>query len=95
MEDFDLCEATQKNLEQGIYEKGSLHPDRENGVVFYQGEVRRMLEEWAAREKEKKKEINAAGFAVDDEEGDGIGGFLERFELTSPDGLPDLFPRIS
>ncbi|KAI9021841.1 putative phenylpropionate dioxygenase [Hyaloraphidium curvatum] len=70
-EDFDLCEATQKNLEKGIYSKGVLHPVKETGVVYYQGEVRRVLEEWAGKEKEKGREIFGAGFAVEDEEGDG------------------------
>lgn len=32
VEDFDLCEATQRGLEAGVYSKGILHPDNENGV---------------------------------------------------------------
>lgn len=31
-EDFDLCEATQKGLEAGVYSKGILNPHHENGV---------------------------------------------------------------
>jgi Ring hydroxylating alpha subunit (catalytic domain) len=32
-EDFDLCEATQKNLNSGVYMSGPLHPVKENGVL--------------------------------------------------------------
>lgn len=95
-EDFDLCEATQKNLDKGVYSKGVLHPGKENGVVYYQGEVRRLLEEWAGKEKEAKKEINAAGFAEDGEEGDGIGRFtrLRRALLLKSSDSPFLLPTV-
>lgn len=42
VEDFYLCEDAQKNLDIGIYSTGPLHPDRENGVIFYQTEVMKM-----------------------------------------------------
>jgi hypothetical protein len=32
-EDFDLCSATQISLNAGVYSKGILHPERENGVL--------------------------------------------------------------
>ncbi|KAL5526168.1 hypothetical protein ACEPAG_7506 [Sanghuangporus baumii] len=35
-EDYDLCVATQRGLNAGIYSHGFLHPDRENGVHYYQ-----------------------------------------------------------
>lgn len=31
-EDYDLCEATQRGLEAGVYSRGILHPRNENGV---------------------------------------------------------------
>lgn len=39
-EDQDLCEACQKNLQVGMYHKGILNPNKENGVIFYQGIIR-------------------------------------------------------
>ncbi|GME72500.1 unnamed protein product [Ambrosiozyma monospora] len=36
LEDIWLCEAAQKNLDMGLYPKGVLNPDAENGVVYYQ-----------------------------------------------------------
>lgn len=36
IEDIELCEACQKNLETGIYQVGTLNPDKEKGVVYYQ-----------------------------------------------------------
>lgn len=32
-EDFDLCERTQANLENGVYTEGCLNPEKESGVV--------------------------------------------------------------
>ena len=32
IKDFDLCEATQRGLEAGIYSRGILQPKNENGV---------------------------------------------------------------
>ncbi|KAI5955377.1 hypothetical protein KGF54_001938 [Candida jiufengensis] len=45
IEDFDLCQLTQKNLNEGIYSSGYLHPQKENGVLFYQKLVRDMVKE--------------------------------------------------
>ncbi|GAA5849189.1 hypothetical protein JCM8547_006473 [Rhodosporidiobolus lusitaniae] len=35
-EDKDLCIATQKSLEQGVYQSGPLHPTAEAGVIYFQ-----------------------------------------------------------
>lgn len=43
LEDFNLCQETQKNLNQGIYSNGFLHPTKERGVLYYQGVVRDMV----------------------------------------------------
>lgn len=45
LEDFNLCVLTQKNLNQGIYNAGYLHPTKEKGVLYYQGVVRDMVKQ--------------------------------------------------
>lgn len=60
LEDFDLCVLTQKNLRQGIYSAGSLHPTKELGVRYYQGLVRDMVKAHYALEKEVGHEVNPA-----------------------------------
>lgn len=40
IEDFNLCQLTQQNLNEGIYSSGYLHPQKENGVLYYQTLVR-------------------------------------------------------
>eukprot|EP00029_Vermamoeba_vermiformis_P009655 TRINITY_DN4892_c0_g1_i1.p1 TRINITY_DN4892_c0_g1~~TRINITY_DN4892_c0_g1_i1.p1 ORF type:complete len:405 (+),score=75.09 TRINITY_DN4892_c0_g1_i1:29-1216(+) len=42
-EDLDLCLNVQKNLENGIYSVGLLHPEKENGVSFFQKEYSKMM----------------------------------------------------
>lgn len=60
MEDFNLCQLTQKNLNQGVYSSGYLHPQKERGVLHYQGLVRDMVKEHYAREVSAGKQINPA-----------------------------------
>lgn len=60
MEDFNLCQLTQKNLNQGIYGSGYLHPTKEKGVVYYQGLVGDMMKEHFALEEKAGKIINPA-----------------------------------
>ncbi|CDK24445.1 unnamed protein product [Kuraishia capsulata CBS 1993] len=43
IEDIELCEACQKNLESGIYQVGTLNPDKEKGVVYYQKLIREKI----------------------------------------------------
>lgn len=40
IEDYDLCVDAQKNLERGVYKSGVLNPEKENGVLYYQGLVK-------------------------------------------------------
>lgn len=40
IEDYNLCQLTQQNLNEGIYSSGYLHPQKENGVLYYQNLVR-------------------------------------------------------
>lgn len=42
-EDLDLCINVQKNLDNGIYSIGLLHPEKENGVSFFQKEYSKMM----------------------------------------------------
>jgi len=60
MKDYDLCVACQKNLNAGVYLAGALNPDRENGTLFYQSLVKKMVLEHLALEKEKGDKINPA-----------------------------------
>lgn len=60
LEDFNLCELTQKNLNQGIYSTGFLHPTKENGVLYYQNRVKDLVKEHFELEKLKGEEINPA-----------------------------------
>lgn len=60
IEDFNLCELTQKNLNQGIYSTGKLHPSKEKGVLYYQGLVRDMVKEHYELEKKAGDKINPA-----------------------------------
>lgn len=43
IEDQELCEACQKNLKVGMYHKGILNPNKENGVIFYQNIIRNRI----------------------------------------------------
>jgi phenylpropionate dioxygenase-like ring-hydroxylating dioxygenase large terminal subunit len=65
IEDFDLCVKTQKNLNQGVYSTGFLHPQKERGVVFYQNLVKDMVKEHFAKEKELGQQINPAKIGAD------------------------------
>lgn len=60
LEDFNLCELTQKNLNQGVYTSGYLHPLKERGVLYYQGVVRDMVKEHFKLEEEAGHPINPA-----------------------------------
>jgi len=59
-EDYDLCEATQRGLEAGIYSKGTLHPNKENGVLYYQGLILDRVTKHRDAEKEAGRELNPA-----------------------------------
>lgn len=60
LEDFNLCQLTQKNLNQGVYSSGFLHPTKERGVLHYQGLVRDMVKEHFEIEKKAGKPVNPA-----------------------------------
>ncbi|KAF4445826.1 iron-sulfur cluster-binding protein, rieske family domain protein [Fusarium austroafricanum] len=52
-EDKDLCNGAQRNLNGGIFVNGQLHPEKEQGPIWFQGVVRELLMSY--REKEEKE----------------------------------------
>ncbi|KAM0555895.1 hypothetical protein ACHAPJ_006297 [Fusarium lateritium] len=58
LEDIELCENTQGNLNVGIYTEGILNPKKENGVMYYQGQV---LEMCSAQYEKDKSELESSG----------------------------------
>ena len=59
-QDYDLCVACQKNLNAGVYLAGALQPEKENGTLFYQSLVKKMVLEHLAMEREQGTKINPA-----------------------------------
>lgn len=41
-EDIELCEAVQKNLRAGVYQRGELSPRHENGIAYFHDMVRQL-----------------------------------------------------
>jgi Ring hydroxylating alpha subunit (catalytic domain) len=56
-EDIDLCNEVQKNMQRRVFSSGPLHPFHEEGVVAFQGMVKRIVTEHLEREKKAGKEI--------------------------------------
>jgi hypothetical protein len=52
--------ACQKNLNAGVYLAGALQPEKENGTLYYQSLVRKMVLAHIALEKEKGEKVNPA-----------------------------------
>jgi phenylpropionate dioxygenase-like ring-hydroxylating dioxygenase large terminal subunit len=42
-EDITICEAVQRNLDAGVYRTGRLSPKHEQGVAWFQAEIRKRL----------------------------------------------------
>ena len=59
-EDFALCEAVQKNLTRGVFDRGPLHPFHEEGAIAFQGMVVKVLREHVDLEEKQGREIWAA-----------------------------------
>jgi len=59
-EDFDLCVATQKGLNAGIYSSGVLHPRTENGVIYYHQRVKDLCMAHLKLEKDIGHEVHPA-----------------------------------
>jgi len=88
-EDFNLCQATQKNLNSGVYMMGPLHPIKEKGVLFYQGKTKEMIMEHLKQEKAVGKEIFPAfaGLKYAGEEGKEADSFCKSLDCLSGNGI--------
>lgn len=51
-EDKGLCELSQKNLNNGVFVNGELHPKMEKGPLYFQGQCRNtVMEHWQKEQK--------------------------------------------
>lgn len=81
VEDLFLCQDAQKNLNKEVYSTGPLHPNTENGVIFYQTEVTKMVLNHLNAEKQAGEEIWPA--KVDPVESPEAGDLNEYFTAGS------------
>jgi hypothetical protein len=58
MEDWELCLATQKNVDTGVYGAGMLHPIRESEVLHYQHLTKKLVMEHAAMEAQLNRAVD-------------------------------------
>ena len=56
-EDKALCEASQQNLNRGVFTNGEMHPRLEQGPLFFQAKCRDLVKEHRQREMMVKREI--------------------------------------
>lgn len=56
-EDKNLCEASQRNLNAGVFVNGEMHPKLEKGPLFFQKSVRDTVTAHYKREQLAKEEI--------------------------------------
>lgn len=56
-EDKALCTAAQKNLDNGIFINGEMHPKMEKGPLYFQKLVRETVTDFHKREQVAKQEI--------------------------------------
>ena len=56
-EDKALCANAQKNLNNGVFVNGELHPRMEKGPLYFQNAVRELLREHHKREEKEGREI--------------------------------------
>lgn len=91
IEDYNLCEATQKNLNNGIYKTGYLHPTRERGVLHYQSLVRDLVKKHYAIEEAAGHQVNPAALSAsqskDAEELEKMCAGIECMGSTPAEGL--------
>ena len=74
--------ACQKNLNAGVYLAGALQPEKENGTLYYQSLVKKMVLAHLALEKEKGGKINPAYAGLKsatkgNKQGDSVAQVLE------------------
>lgn len=92
LEDFNLCVLTQKNLSQGIYNSGYLHPTKEKGVLYYQGVVRDMVKLHFALEEKRNGIVNPASFAggAVNSSVQELNDLCDKLECGSSEGKSDM-----
>jgi len=56
-EDKALCTAAQKNLDNGVFVNGEMHPKMEKGPLYFQKLVRETVTDFHKREQTEKQEI--------------------------------------
>jgi len=56
-EDKALCTAAQKNLDNGVFVNGEMHPKMKKGPLYFQKLVRETVTEFHKREQVIKQEI--------------------------------------
>lgn len=56
-EDKYLCDATQRNLNAGVFVSGEFHPELESAPLFFQGLVRRLVTEHRKEESVEGREV--------------------------------------
>lgn len=56
-EDKWLCNNAAKNLEAGVFVNGELHPRMEKGPLYFQSQIRKVLQAHRKREEVAKQEI--------------------------------------
>jgi choline monooxygenase len=66
IEDLEMCEQIQKNLNAGKFTVGPLHPNRENGVIFFHDLIRASLATY-------KSEKATVSVSMDEKPHDGCG----------------------
>ncbi|KAE9378403.1 ISP domain-containing protein [Stipitochalara longipes BDJ] len=71
IEDYDLCTLTQKNLKNGVYGTGQLHPDQENGVLYYQNLTKEFVIRHLEDEKVAGRQIFPAFAGLNAMDGEG------------------------
>lgn len=59
-EDKALCEASQKNLNRGVFTNGEMHPIKELGPLFFQSRCRDLVKEHREIEQRFNSEIRPA-----------------------------------
>lgn len=78
-EDKYLCNATQRNLNAGVFVSGEFHPELESAPLFFQSLVRRLVTEHREEEQVEGREIwpsrrQPSGVASIDKDADFCSG---------------------
>ena len=66
-EDKDLCKGSQSNLDRNVFVNGQMHPELEQGPLYFQNWVRKAVTSHKALENVAGKEIWPARQTLDDD----------------------------